>query len=110
MKGHRQVVAARVAGWKPAAVFVTVGTAPPMRYAFDNPESAMALGGLPEVWTDGELPALADLRFLRGCRVHLDLREGARWAFGAWWDVLVAAGVQAIYGVDPEGEVVAWQA
>lgn len=97
-----------MAGWKPAAVFVTVGAAPIARYWFQNPERAMQDGGLPMVFTDGASPAVADLRFLRGLRVHVCMGDGARSAYWPWWDAIQAVEPAAMYGVEPDGEVVTW--
>ncbi len=110
MKGHRQIEHLRLAWRKPAAVFVTIGRCPPARFSFEDPEAALAMEALPEVFTDDTQPFLADLRFLLGCRVHLTQREGSSELFWQWHDAIAKAGASAIFGVEPDGEVIAWRA
>lgn len=111
MKGHRQIIAAREAGWKPVAVFLTIGGAPAARYGFQEPEGALREGAIPEVFTEADSPTLADLRWLRGMRVHLTLaQDGPRHAYWQWWAALEAAEAAHIIGIEPDGEVVQWPA
>ena len=108
MIGHRQIEALRKAGYKPAAVFLNIGPAPAVRWRWQSPEREIENGGLPEVWTGDASPATADLRFLRGCRVHVATFGGARAAWWSWWDAVQAAEPAAMFGVEPDGEVVQW--
>jgi hypothetical protein len=110
VKGHKQVVAARERGWKPVAVFLTIGSAPAARYAFQEPEQALSEGAIPEVFTELDAPTLADLRWLRGMRVHLTIGDGPRHAFWQWWAALEAVEAAHIIGIEPDGEVVEWLA
>ena len=116
MRGHRQIEGARWCGYKPKAVFVVVGSCPVVRYEWQDPERVIDFGGFPVtstahpvVYTESTPPALADLRFLVGCRVHLSVHAGRRDAFWDWLDAIKAAGAREIYGVDPEGEVQSWR-
>jgi hypothetical protein len=107
MLGHQQVLKARRKGYKPAAVFVEIGT-PPAGAA--SPERDLLDGLLPAVWTMGALPAAADLRFLFRSRVHVTLLQGSSEMFWAWWDAIRAAKPAEMYGVEPDGEVLTWRA
>ncbi len=106
MIGHQQVIDARRAGYKPAAVFVEIGT--PRADAL-SPERDLRDGLLPAVWTMGATPAAADLRFLLGLRVHVTLHQGTSEMFWAWWDAIKDAKPEAMHGVEPDGEVVTWR-
>lgn len=107
MTGQGQIVKARRYGYKPRAVFVEIGTLPADAMP---PERDIRDGLLPAVWTQGATPATADLRFLLGLRVHVTLREGSSEMFWQWWDAIQAAKPAAMYGVEPDGEVMTWQA
>jgi hypothetical protein len=73
MRGDRQILRERVAGFMPKAVFVNVGYADlRITNKYDDPENGMQFGLLPTV----ELPASKlhrahDFRFLVNCRVHV---------------------------------------
>lgn len=108
VKGHQQIVDLRMTGRKPAAVFLNIGPAPTPRYAFEAADRDLAEGALPQVWTESTHPAIADLRCLKGCRVHLALFGGSRDEFWGWWDAVFAAEPAEMFGVEPDGEVVAW--
>ncbi len=116
MIGHRQIVELRMRRKRPSLVFVTVGDAPPpLRFkACDlpawEPEMAIAAGALPEVFTGQDDPRTADLRFVTGLPVVLTQRQCSDERFWQWFDALQAAGVSAIHGLSPEGEVLAWHA
>ena len=110
MIGHRQILDARMAGYNPACVFLNIGPAPTPTRLQTKPEDVLAEGALPEVWTDGASPLAADLRFLRGMRVHVALMGAARVEFWPWWDAAAAAQPARMYGVEPDGEVIEWQA
>jgi hypothetical protein len=109
VKGHQQVIAARASGWKPVSVFLTIGSAPVTRYGFQHPESALREGAIPEVFTESDVASLADLRWLRGLRVHLTIGDGPRHAFWQWWVALEVAEASHIIGIEPDGEVVEWR-
>jgi len=108
--GHRQIEEARASGWRPAAVFIEIGQAPDVEWPWQAPEEQLAREEIPVVWTHGEKPEFADLRFLRGLRVHLELREGDPLLFWRWWEAIHDIEPRAVYGIDANGEVVAWQA
>jgi len=110
MNGHQQVVALRESGYRPTCVFINIGPTPPARRLTVAPERMLEQGGIPEVWTDGESPALADLRFLKGLRVHVSLMGGARAEFWPWWDAVVNAQPDHAFGLEPDGEVLEWRA
>jgi len=105
--GHQSVIDARRAGYRPSAVFLEIGTP---RMGAPSPERDMRDGLLPAVWTMGETPAAADLRFLLGLRVHVTLHEGSSEMFWLWWDAVKNAKPAAVYGVEPDGKVITWQA
>ncbi len=107
MIGQQQILQARRSGYKPAAVFVEIGTPPAGAV---SPERDLSDGLLPAVWTMGATPATADLRFLVGMRVHVTLYQGTSEMFWAWWDAIRAAEPAEMYGVEPDGEVVTWRA
>ena len=73
MIGHRQIIAARLAGQAPKAVWVRAGfpeTSVPSKY--DDTEKALHLGLFPTVDIPAsEVGTRLDLRFLHGLRVHL---------------------------------------
>ena len=78
MHGHRSIIAARRAGFKPNPIFfeVDLRIAPP-RYDFEDTEYALATKqfahvelSLEEKWR------LADLLFVTGCTVYI---QGRRW-------------------------------
>jgi hypothetical protein len=108
--GHRQIEAARASGWRPAAVFIEIGPAPKVGWSWQAPDEQLSNGEIPVVWTQGEKPEMADLRFLRSLRVHLELREGDPLLFWRWWEAIHDIEPSAVYGIDATGEVVAWRA
>ena len=71
MHGHRAIVAARLAGYKPSIIFIEVDLRlVPPRFDFEDAEHALATKqharvelSLKEKWQ------LLDLRFVTGCRV-----------------------------------------
>lgn len=77
MRGHLQIIAVRQQGKKPRAVFLAAGLTPPrVRYRFEDPEKQIEIGALPTVHiASDELKGPLDLRFLAGCRVHVQGRE-----------------------------------
>ena len=104
MIGHQQVIALRQKGYKPSCVFFDIGTAPP------GSGRDVDEGVLPSVWTDGKFPVAADLRFLRGLRVHVVWHGGSREMFWRWWDAVVEAAPAHAITVEPDGEVIEWRA
>jgi hypothetical protein len=105
VKGHQQIVALRSRGMKPRCVFIHVGGEGVPRHVERDIEG----GALPEVWTGDTYPPLADLRFVRGLRVHLDAWRCSRTQFYRWWDAVIEAGASEIYGVNAEGSVMTWR-
>jgi hypothetical protein len=105
MTGQGQIVKARRYGYKPRAAFVEIGVP---TVGTPAPERDMRDGLLPAMWTQGAWPTNVDLRFLIGLRVHVSLREGTSEMFWAWWDAIKDAKPAAMYGVEPDGEVVTW--
>lgn len=104
MRGHRQIVKARMVGYKPAACFIDVGPAPrrPV-FAFDGD---LYEGALPQVWTDGADPGMADLRWANAMRVHLSAPDDADGeTFARWFDALLAAGARIVGVCAPNGTV-----
>lgn len=99
MKGHEQIVALRMAGFKPAAVFVEDRNCADTGWELER-------GVLPAVYVGGDNPALADLRFVAGCRVHLVADDAARAA--AWVDRLLSDGVPHVIQ-STQGEVYQWR-
>jgi len=91
-------------------VFLEIGTAPIVTWPWQTHEQQLERDELPTVWTQGEKPELADLRFLRGLRVHLELREADPLLFWRWWEAIHDIEPRAVYGIDATGEVVSWQA
>jgi hypothetical protein len=73
MIGQKQIMEARQQGFKPAAVFIEAGlTQPEVDFPFQDPEKALEIGALPTVHiSEAELSTRLDLRFLAGCRVHI---------------------------------------
>jgi hypothetical protein len=71
--GEKQIIAARLQGLKPAAVFIEAGLPQPkVKFPFQDPERAIEIGSLPTVHiSESELRERLDLRFLAGCRVHI---------------------------------------
>lgn len=98
MTGHQQILRLRARGYKPAAVFVEDRKG--------KGEWEIEVGALPTVYVGGERPELTDMRFLVGCRVHLDCPDPARAV--AWVDRLLKDGVPHIVQLT-EGEVYQWR-
>lgn len=71
MKGHQQIISARMQGKKPSIVFVEAGVSPmPELTRFDRYENALACGLYATVnIPPEELTSRLDLRFLVGLRV-----------------------------------------
>lgn len=109
MIGHQQVIAARRAGWKPAAVFLNIGTPPPGNRVAPVVEHELADGFLPAVYTAGDDVRRADLRWAHGLRVHVLGTHASSETFWGWWDALVAAVPARLIGVEPDGEVIEWR-
>lgn len=76
MIGHETLLALRMRGYRPAAVFVCL-TEPRDYTVFSHPDMVMSLGGLPEidVFPDDALKTV-DLRVLAGLSVHISGPEG----------------------------------
>jgi hypothetical protein len=54
-------------------------------------------------------PIDADLRYLRGLRVHVG-PYGESFEWHAWWDAIVQAGPSEVFGCHPQTmEVQTWQ-
>ena len=77
MNGHRQIIAARLAGQAPQAVWVRAGMMPtPVASQYDDPEKALHYGLFPTVdIAAGELGTRLDLRFLQNLSVHIHGEE-----------------------------------
>ena len=73
MRGHRQIIRARMDGLKPAAVFVDlVDVETPVTNRFDDPENRLSFGLYPNVEvTRDDMRRALDLRFLVNCLVHV---------------------------------------
>lgn len=73
MRGHQQIIRARMDGMKPAAVFVNVlESLAPVTNRFEDPENGLRFGLYPNVdIARDELRKPLDLRFLVNCQVHV---------------------------------------
>lgn len=90
---------------------MVIGPAPAVRFAWESPESLLAQGEVPRVYTAGEVPELADLRWLTGLRVSLLPLECGSDLWGRWWSAVQSAFPAFMAGVEPDsGEVVTWRA
>jgi len=66
MKGHEQIIQARLKGCKPSAIFINYG------YGY-HVDYDLRLGEFPTVSIDeGEIP---DVRFTTGCKVHFNAKK-----------------------------------
>lgn len=111
MIGHLQVIDARRSRLRPTLVDLVIGPAPTVRYAWQSPESMLAQGDVPTVYTAGEQPELADLRWLTGLRVSMLPRECSSDLWARWWSAVQAAGPRFVAGIEPDSEeVVTWPA
>lgn len=111
MIGHLQIAALRRRHQRPTLVDLVIGPAPVVRYAWQAPEDALAQGVVPTVYTAGETPELADLRWLTGLRVSLLPRECGMALWGRWWEAVRAAAPAFMAGIEPDTEeVVTWPA
>ena len=104
MIGHRQVIEARQQGLRPRTVELVIGPAPVVRYPWQDPETLLADGAMPSVYTDGDSPELADLRFLVGLRVSILPRECSTDLWMRWWFAVQAARPLLLASIDPETE------
>ncbi len=105
MKGHRQIIEARRRGLLPVCAFVSVGRAPGFRS--DWFENEIAEGALPEVWTDGDCPETADLRWSHALRLHMSPCDGTdAELLLRWTQAFEAAGARFVVIVTPDGEPV----
>ena len=73
MRGDRQILRARLAGMKPAAIFVNVGLRDvPITNKYDDPENGLRFGLYPTVeLLQSEMHKQHDFRFLANCTVHV---------------------------------------
>lgn len=111
MIGERQIAEARRHHQRPTLVDLVIGPAPAVRYAWQSPESMLAQGEVPTVYTAGEQPELADLRWLTGLRVSMLPRECGSELWSRWWSAVQAAGPRCMAGIEPDTEeVVTWPA
>lgn len=91
-------------GWKPADICICVGPAPKRLPPDDEVEQIH-----PTVWTDGETPEIADLRWCHGVLVHLLADEGIpESVFDRWVTAVVEAGPAKVGMLGPTGEVALW--
>ena len=110
MIGHRQIIDARSAGWKPQCVFFHIGPAP-VRGIVDVPnEGELDAGYLPTVYTNGDNVATVDLRWMVGLRVHVLPVACSPETFWKWWDAGVEAKPDHAFGLEPDGEILQWRA
>jgi hypothetical protein len=107
--GHRQVIAARRAGYKPKAVFLEIGHPPALGLVDTPAEQQMAQGQIPTVWTNGASVSTADLRWLVGLRVHVVNAQSSSWHFWEWWEAVCDAHAAHVVAVEPDGEVIEWR-
>jgi hypothetical protein len=98
MKGHRQIVEMRQQGMTPPAVFVFDANPGPVEWELPR--------YLPAVYVGKDSPALADMRFAAGLRVHLKADDSAR-AEG-WVDRLLQDGAAHVIQ-STQGEVYQWR-
>lgn len=111
MIGHLQVVEARRRRQRPTLVDLVIGPAPAVRYGWQAPETMLAQDAVPTVYTAGEPPELADLRWLTGLRVSMLPRECSADLWGRWWAAVQAACPRFMAGIEPDTEeVVTWPA
>lgn len=110
MIGHRQIIDARKARLKPAAVFLHIGTAPAVGLADLPIEQELAAGILPTVYTADAKPATSDLRWLTGLRVHVLGVQCNAETFWKWFDAVKAVRPSHLIAVEPDGEVIEWRA
>jgi hypothetical protein len=79
MKGQQAIIAARLRGHKPVAIYLEIGLpkpAAPTRY--DDPERALEFNLYPTVQLEeAELAHRHDWRFVKHCRVHV---HAAHWS------------------------------
>lgn len=73
MRGHRQVIAARREGLRPAAVFINlVDRHEPVTNKYDDPENGLRFGFYPNIEIErDDLRKAIDLRFVVGLAVHV---------------------------------------
>lgn len=73
MNGQRQIIAARLQGMKPTAVFLEAGLETlPAATKYDDLENGLMFGAIPTVHIPAsEMGQPHDLRFLTGLRVHV---------------------------------------
>lgn len=109
MIGHLQIIAARQRRRRPTMVELVIGRAPAVRYEWEAPETLLEQGAIPAVYTNGDPPELADLRWLKGLRVSILPRECGSDLWGRWWDAARAAEPRFMAGIEPDTEeVVTW--
>lgn len=113
MRGTERITRLRLAGLKPASVVIRIGKAPPhervpgsLRADFDAIDDEF-----PTVYTDGDTPEVADLRFCVGMLVHLVADpEISPDEFDRWVDAVASNEPARMGMIGPQGEVAAWAA
>ncbi len=102
MHGHRAIIAARMAGYKPTCIVFEIGfPAVTPRYVFEDPEHALATNQHARVViTETEAWDTCDLRFVTGCNVQVHAR---RWSddLTRLGEKLAADGAKAIAIASP---------
>lgn len=112
MKGADRVIRLRMDGWQPRDVLIRIAKAPPpqpvprsLRADFDALDSEY-----PTVYTDGETPETADLRWCLGLPIHVVAEQETPLPLFDRWVQAVANAHPAMMGmVGPQGEVAAWK-
>lgn len=111
MRGADRISRLRLAGYKPADVLIRIAKAPPpqrvpasLRADFDALDDEY-----PTVYTDGEIPEVADLRFVVGMLVHVVAEPDTDTdEFDRWVDAVAINEPARIGMIGPQGEVAAW--
>jgi hypothetical protein len=108
MTGHRQILALRAAGQKPAHVVVLDFEPLAQRRRFEpHPERAIESGEPATVY----LPSIdgCDLRWAHGLNITLAMPDASEARFNAYWQAFQAVKPRMLTGVSATGELELWR-
>jgi hypothetical protein len=107
MIGHKQIVELRKNGYKPKAVFIFIDEHPKVKFDFEDPDRAVEMNFIPEVYTGITEPRKIDLTWIKGLTIHLqggDMKE-----YLDWWVSVIDAEPSFLIGIDWDGQVNYWR-
>lgn len=112
MKGADRVIRLRLEGYKPSSCWLYFGSKKPDSAPRTlRPYLEELNDEHPDIWTDGDIPETADLRWVRGLVIHMIAdRNTPDDLFDRWVNAVAQNEPAAMGMLLPNGEVAGWKA